>query len=211
MPTNYPGSLDALTNPTPTDPLASSSVPHATQHTSLNDGMEAVQAKLGVGVSVPAIGTVLATATDGRTLWTSSPSVKGPYPWADVEAYGAYPSASGPTNRAAIQAAIDAVLAAGGGLVFVPRSYAISGGPLTVSAGTSGVNDVGLSIVGGNMNYSKIEQLDAGQDLISTGTNVYLYSADHFTLRDIHLKGGRHVVHLNNTQYPDLQRVWIEG
>jgi hypothetical protein len=40
--------LDTLTNPTPTDPLNSPSVPHAAQHANANDAIEALQAKVGI-------------------------------------------------------------------------------------------------------------------------------------------------------------------
>jgi len=45
MATNYPSSLDALTNPTAGDSLTSPS--HAAQHANVNDAVEAVQAELG--------------------------------------------------------------------------------------------------------------------------------------------------------------------
>lgn len=46
MATNFPSSLDALTNPTSSDSLASPS--HAAQHANVNDAVEALQAKVGV-------------------------------------------------------------------------------------------------------------------------------------------------------------------
>lgn len=49
MATNYPTSLDALTNPTSTDTLASPD--HAGQHANANDAIEALQAKVGVNNS----------------------------------------------------------------------------------------------------------------------------------------------------------------
>lgn len=49
MATNFPGSLDALTNPSGTDNLDSPD--HADQHIDINDGMEAVQAKVGADSS----------------------------------------------------------------------------------------------------------------------------------------------------------------
>lgn len=49
MATNYPTSLDALTNPVSTDTLASPD--HAVQHQDINDAVEAIQAKLGVNDS----------------------------------------------------------------------------------------------------------------------------------------------------------------
>jgi len=49
MSTNYPTSLDALTNPLATDSLASPS--HSAQHANANDAIEALQAKVGVDSS----------------------------------------------------------------------------------------------------------------------------------------------------------------
>lgn len=48
MATNYPNSLDVLINPTSTDSLNSTTVPHHLQHANLNDAMEAVQTVLGL-------------------------------------------------------------------------------------------------------------------------------------------------------------------
>lgn len=49
MATNFPTSLDALSNPTSSDTLAT--VNHASQHTDANDAIEALQAKVGVNGS----------------------------------------------------------------------------------------------------------------------------------------------------------------
>jgi hypothetical protein len=43
MPTNYPGSLDDLTNPDGADPMTL----HAELHSDVNDSIEAVQTELG--------------------------------------------------------------------------------------------------------------------------------------------------------------------
>lgn len=48
MTTAYPSALDALTNPSAGDTLDSATVPHASQHTNINDAMEAVQGELGL-------------------------------------------------------------------------------------------------------------------------------------------------------------------
>ena len=48
MASNFPSSLDTFTNPSSTDALDSVSEPHATQHSDLNDAVEALQAKVGV-------------------------------------------------------------------------------------------------------------------------------------------------------------------
>lgn len=49
MATNFPTSLDSLTNPITTDKLNSPS--HAGQHANANDAIEALQAKVGVNSS----------------------------------------------------------------------------------------------------------------------------------------------------------------
>ena len=46
MATNFPTSLDSLTNPTSSDSLSSPS--HSAQHANSNDAIEALQAKVGV-------------------------------------------------------------------------------------------------------------------------------------------------------------------
>ena len=46
MATNFPASLDSLTNPTSSDSLNSPS--HSAQHANANDAIEALQAKVGV-------------------------------------------------------------------------------------------------------------------------------------------------------------------
>lgn len=56
MATNFPTSLDALTNPGPTQTLDSPS--HSTQHANLNDAVEALEAKVGVN------GSAVATSHD---------------------------------------------------------------------------------------------------------------------------------------------------
>lgn len=47
MSTQYPNSLDILINPSSTDRLDSSVVPHADQHANANDAIEAIQTVLG--------------------------------------------------------------------------------------------------------------------------------------------------------------------
>lgn len=48
MATQYPSSLDNFVNPTGSDKLNSTTVPHAKQHADLNDAVEAVQTVLGL-------------------------------------------------------------------------------------------------------------------------------------------------------------------
>lgn len=67
MATNFPTSLDSLTNPISTDKLNSPS--HASQHANANDAIEALQAKVGVNSS--AVTTTLdykVTQVEGKVL-----------------------------------------------------------------------------------------------------------------------------------------------
>lgn len=62
MATNFPNSLDAFTNPTASDTLAS--VPHASQHADANDAIEALETKVGID-----------GATSTSTLEVRAPSI----------------------------------------------------------------------------------------------------------------------------------------
>ena len=88
MATNYPGSLDSLTNPASTDRLTSPS--HAAQHANANDAIEAIQATLGtnpqgsestVGARIAALEggggvSVVAIAATGTTSINDTPTTK---------------------------------------------------------------------------------------------------------------------------------------
>lgn len=67
MATNFPTTLDALTNPISTDSLANPD--HATQHADANDAIEALQSKVGVNNSsvTTTIDYKLAQFTGGTT------------------------------------------------------------------------------------------------------------------------------------------------
>ena len=60
MAINYPTSLDTFTNPTASDAMNSVTVPHATQHSDLNDAVEALEAKVGID------GSAVATSLEYR-------------------------------------------------------------------------------------------------------------------------------------------------
>lgn len=64
MATNFPTSLDTLTNPTSTDGLNNPS--HSSQHADANDAIEALEAKVGVN------GSVVTTSLDYRTRQTEA-------------------------------------------------------------------------------------------------------------------------------------------
>ncbi len=64
MSTNFPSSLDTLTNPISTDPVTNPS--HASQHANANDAIEALEAKVGVDSSA------VTTSLDYKLKSTSS-------------------------------------------------------------------------------------------------------------------------------------------
>jgi hypothetical protein len=71
MATNYPGSLDAFVNPASGNTLDSPS--HSLQHSDINDAVEALETKLGVGTATPGTATALfplVAGTAGATSWT---------------------------------------------------------------------------------------------------------------------------------------------
>jgi hypothetical protein len=74
---NFPTSLDNFTNPSSGNTLDSPS--HSLQHSDINDAVEALEAKLGIGAS-PAgsatSGQVLTASTGGTTTW-STPTAGG--------------------------------------------------------------------------------------------------------------------------------------
>jgi len=73
--TNFPTSLDTLTNPSSTDSLTSPS--HASQHADANDAIEALQAKVGVNSS--AVTTSLDYLTKQADAIASSGLASGTY------------------------------------------------------------------------------------------------------------------------------------
>lgn len=72
MASNFPTSLDSFTDPTSGSSLASPS--HSGQHIDLNDAVEKLEAKLGIGSSPASSavnGSVLVANGSGSTTWTN--------------------------------------------------------------------------------------------------------------------------------------------
>jgi hypothetical protein len=67
----YPASLDDLTNPLASDPR----VGHAALHGSVNDAIEALEAKVGTGAFTPTFGTMLFSEEDGVSYWADPTAV----------------------------------------------------------------------------------------------------------------------------------------
>lgn len=71
--TNFPTSLDSLTNPGATDSVAT--VSHSAQHSNANDAIEALEAKMGIGASTPVADSIfggLSTGVSGWFTWATS-------------------------------------------------------------------------------------------------------------------------------------------
>lgn len=64
---NFPTSLDSLTNPSAGDTTLA--VDHASQHATVNDIVEALEAKLGIGASVAASNKLLRGTGAGASAW----------------------------------------------------------------------------------------------------------------------------------------------
>src|SRR3990167_745527 len=67
--TNFPSSLDTLTNPSGTDSVAT--VSHSGQHSNANDAIEALEAKLGTGASTAVTNSIFAGNGTGSSIWTT--------------------------------------------------------------------------------------------------------------------------------------------
>ena len=68
--TNFPTSLDSLTNPSGTDSVAT--VSHSGQHANANDAIEALEAKLGIGASTPVVNTIFVGTGTGTSGYSTS-------------------------------------------------------------------------------------------------------------------------------------------
>lgn len=70
MATNYPGSLDSLTNPSSGQYQNSPS--HSQQHSDANDAIEALEAKVGTGASTPTADNFLVGTGVGASAWSKA-------------------------------------------------------------------------------------------------------------------------------------------
>jgi hypothetical protein len=76
MTTSYPGGIDNFTNPTSTDTLSSSTVPHASEHANANDAIKAIETELGTNPkgSYASVAARLAASTGSITTWRKAAS-----------------------------------------------------------------------------------------------------------------------------------------
>jgi len=143
MATNFPTSLDALTNPSGTDSMSSPS--HAGQHTDANDAIEALQAKVG------ADGSAVTTSLDYKVsqLETDVGNLES----RPVETKTAsYVLVAGDVNKrivmnnaGATTITVNTGIFSAGDTVWI---HNIGAGTTTVTAGTATVNTAGSLDVG---------------------------------------------------------------
>lgn len=70
MAINFPTSLDALTNPSPSTALADLTIPHSQQHADANDAIEALETKVGIDGSADTASLDYKTANLGAGSYT---------------------------------------------------------------------------------------------------------------------------------------------
>ena len=153
MATNFPASLDTLTNPSATDTL--DSPPHDEQHADANDAIEALEAKVGVNSSAVATShdyilnqpTAL-TLKAPLELWTISATAATGTVNVDLLTSGAhYFTANATANwtynfRGDASTSLDSVLAVGesvtvvhavtnGGTAYYPNAFQVDGSAVT--------------------------------------------------------------------------------
>jgi len=128
MATNFPTSLDTLTNPTATDTL--DSPPHDTQHANANDAIEALQAKVGIDSSAVTTSLDYKVANlESRPVETKTASYT--LVAADVNKRIVMNSASATTIT------VDDAVFSAGDVVWL---HNIGAGTCTITAGTATVN-----------------------------------------------------------------------
>lgn len=71
MTTAFPAALDTFANPPGDVKTNNLAYVHSEQHAQANDAIEAIEAKLGIGASVAALGKFLMGVADGASEWTT--------------------------------------------------------------------------------------------------------------------------------------------
>lgn len=167
MPTNYPTSLDTLTNPNGSNQLSSPS--HAAQHANANDAIEAIESTLGIKYAA----RVRATRTTDLTVTTGTETLV-PLTAEDFDTHSFHDNATNNT-RLTVPAGMGGVYLIFGQVKF---DSSTSGNARVVSLwknGTAGtrlaeqsINNQGGGSLSRGMNVATIDVLVAG-DYISLG------------------------------------------
>lgn len=156
MATNFPTSLDTLTNPTSTDGLNNPS--HSSQHANANDAIEALEAKVGVNSS--AVTTSLDYLTTQANAFGSSGFASGTY-------YGPVSRTNtvGTQNRTLNQVAYSPF--------FVDRQQSFDRIAIRTGGGLTGTLTVRLGIYNNTNKQPSTVLLDAGTVACTLSSTIY--------------------------------------
>lgn len=159
-------------------------------------------------------------AHDGRydvRLSLGTPHISIPYTWGDNQlatplsqvfdvqlGYGAIGDFSH-DDTANIQAAINAAVAAGGGIIYFPAGHYKITAPLTLNMGTAAVS---VQLWGASRIAVIIEQVTANTDVFQLGVTS-AEACDFLHMCDISIHGGRYGLNLNNVLASVFERLQI--
>jgi hypothetical protein len=144
---NFPGSLDALANPGATTKRDATGFEHHLQHSDVNDIVEALMAKLGIGATTPDANEVLVGTGAGASAWLAGLTADYIAANAVTQSAGATGAASGPTTTSA--SLVD--------LTDMSVTMTLTGGPIivefssTISLSAIGIVAVDLLVDGVNV------------------------------------------------------------
>ena len=207
MASNFPASLDTFTNPSSTDAMDSVSVPHASQHSDLNDAVEALQAKVGADSSGVAsshdykIAQLESGATGGKII-----AVKH----AELTATQSASLASG-ARVSVTDLSITHTLAESTNKLIISAYLGAVGGSEQRHRVGLAIADGGTLIQVGNASGSKTQVGSAGSAVTVWNQNIYnpslqfVYSpgdtASHtYTVEAINYTIGTQTVYINRTE-----------
>ncbi len=166
MPISWPYAFDALTNPTAADKTNSTSVPHADQHTNLNDIAEALQRKVGLSDS-SIVGSSAASTSPGDVLFVGDSSGRtrwGPRAMTKIGAWDSTSTGVSAVTFSALRqdfaglmltiagrststaAFIGAILQINGDTAGNYRNQALQGGPTTALSGSESLASTGINV-----------------------------------------------------------------
>lgn len=184
MSTNFPASLDTLTNPTGSDNLGTIAVLHSSQHANGNDAMEAVQAKVGVN------GSSVTTSLDYLVAAVNRPfSVVVAASDSDtkIKAKADFPC-DGTADEVQLNLAVAALAATGGTIIVAPGTYNL--------AASWVIDKDSVTVIGGGVG--------GRQGAASTGRGTFIKAATGVTTAVVLVKQAADVRPLQSVILRDL-------
>jgi len=163
MASNFPSSLDSFTNPSSTDAMDSVSVPHATQHSDLNDAVEALQAKVGANSSAVTSSHDYKIADHASRL-TTLETLGTPVAYTPTHSNLTVGNGTEIARYTKIGKLVQVSYRLTLGSTTSLSSYVSVGVPFTANAAAFGS---GMMTDTGSSNHQMLAVLDAGQSLVS--------------------------------------------